>query len=276
MNDIKVVPSRLREGAWAAGFLALLAALLAPLLVWSEANGHEVSVAEQAVLILAVTWLCQRLRKQPLSEAVGKLGPASMRQFLLGIVLGAILMLAPAALLALSGATRWTVHPSSSELVVSAIIAMLAVAFAEELLFRGFLFQRLLGAIGLWPAQLVVAGLFLLTHMSNPGMDGAARMIAGANIFAASLLFGFAYVRTRSLAMPIGIHWAANLVQGPVLGLGVSGTATASLLAPEQVLTQSWLTGGAFGLEASVPGLIIIMAALLVLRRRAAIDWRRR
>ena len=275
MTDTGVLPSRLGEGAWAAGFLALLAALLAPLLIWSQANGHEVSVAEQAALILAATWLCQRLRKRPLSETVGKPGAASVRQFLAGLLLGAILMLAPAALLALAGAIRWAVHPSSGELVLSAIIAMLAVAVAEELLFRGFLFQRLLGAIGLWPAQLVVAALFLLTHIGNPGMAGSARLIAGANIFAASLLFGFAFLRTRSLAMPIGIHWAANLVQGPVLGLGVSGNATASILAPEQVSSESWLTGGAFGLEASVPGVIIIVAGLLLLRTKAATDWRR-
>lgn len=35
----------------------------------------------------------------------------------------------------------------------------------------------------------------------------------------ASLAIGRAYIRTQSLAMPIGLHFMANFLQGPVRGL---------------------------------------------------------
>lgn len=262
-KDISV-RARAAEALWAFGFLLVLAGMLAPILIWSQAVGREVSIAEQAGLILVATWLCQRLRKRPLAQVVGRPGARWARQLLTGTALGALMLLAPAALLAISGSVSWTVQPAGAGLILSAALAMLAVAIAEELLFRGFLFQRLVGAIGPWPAQLAVAGLFLLTHFGNPGMEGWTRLIAGANIFAASLLLGLVFLKTRSLAMPIGIHWAANLVQGPLLGLGVSGNATSALLAPILEPGRAWWTGGSFGLEASVPGLAGVIAVLLL------------
>ncbi|MBK6989197.1 MAG: CPBP family intramembrane metalloprotease [Bacteroidetes bacterium] len=43
-------------------------------------------------------------------------------------------------------------------------------AITEEFLFRGFIFKRLIESLGEWPAQIIISGLFLLTHLNNPGM----------------------------------------------------------------------------------------------------------
>jgi hypothetical protein len=79
------------------------------------------------------------------------------------------------------------------------------------------------------------------------------------NIFIASLVFGLAFVRTKSLAMPLGLHFMANLMQGGVLGFGVSGTEQSGLLKPVFSEIPDWLTGGQFGLKASVLGLVCIV-----------------
>jgi hypothetical protein len=59
--------------------------------------------------------------------------------------------------------------------------------------------------------------------------------------------------------MPIGIHFMANWVQGTLLGFGVSGNDEAGILKPHFTSTNDWLTGGTFGLEASLPGLITLL-----------------
>lgn len=256
--------SRLREGLWAITFLGLLAATLAPLLIWSQVAGHEISVAEQAVLILAVTWVCQLLRKQPLTDVLGRANRESIRDLVVGLLLGVALMLVPAAVLGLFGSVTWAINTASLMPTLSVVSVMAAVAVAEELLFRGFLFQRLIGAFGPWAAQLAIAGLFLLTHLNNPGMEGSAKLLASANIFLASILFGLAYLRTGGLAMPIGIHFAANAMQGAMLGMAVSGNAQAGLLIPS-FHSSGWLTGGSFGLEASLPGLTAVVLAVALL-----------
>jgi membrane protease YdiL (CAAX protease family) len=112
---------------------------------------------------------------------------------------------------------------------------------------------------------LILAGYFLLTHLNNPGMTGDVKVLAGINIFLASVMFGLAFIRTKSLAMPLGLHFMGNLMQRGVLGFGVSGTDQSSLLKPIFAKVPEWLTGGQFGLEASIPGLIFAVVTLILL-----------
>ena len=149
--------------------------------------------------------------------------------------------------------------------ILQVTLVFVAVAIAEEMLFRGFIFQRLITGFGQWPAQLIIGALFLLTHMNNPGMSGSVKVFASINIFLASIVFGLSYIRTQSLAMPIGLHFMANWTQGVLLGFGVSGNEEASLLKPIFSNSPGWLTGGSFGLEASVPGLICVIITIILL-----------
>ncbi len=96
-------------------------------------------------------------------------------------------------------------------------------------------------------------------------MTGSVRILASTNIFLASILFGLAYIRTQSLALPLGMHFMANLVQGIVLGFAVSGTDQSGLLIPVFAEVPEWLTGGQFGLEASVFGLFFVVIAIVIL-----------
>jgi len=118
---------------------------------------------------------------------------------------------------------------------------------------------------GKWPAQLIMAGYFLLINMNNPGMTGSIKLFASINIFFASIMFGLAFIKSRSLAMPIGLHFMANWVQGTLLGSGVSGNEETRLLKPLFHNAPQWLTGGSFGLEASVPGLIFVIISIILL-----------
>lgn len=252
---------RLRNGWWILIFFFVLTGLF-PLLLIAPA----VSVSQQAGLVAAASGICQLLRRRPMSELLGKLDWSWPRQFVSGGLLGIALMLVPALFLWTIGQVTWRWNGMTLAAFWSALVLFAGVAAAEELIFRGFVFQRLLDGIGEWPAQLIMGAYFVLVH-SGALTAGGGHYLAGTNIFLASLLFGLAFLRTRSLAMPLGIHFAANLTQGTVLGFGVSGNNGAGFLRPMLGGGPDWLTGGAFGLEASVPGLVcVIVAGVLVYR----------
>ena len=256
---------RLRNGWWILIFFFVLTGLFPLLLI-----APGVSVGQQAGLVAAASGICQLLRRKPISELVGKLDWSWPRQFMLGGLLGMALMLVPALFLWAIGQVTWQWNGMTLAACWSALVLYAAVAVAEELIFRGFVFQRLLDGIGEWPAQLIMGAYFVLVH-SAALTAGGGHSLAGANIFLASILFGLAFLRTRSLAMPLGIHFTANLTQGAILGFGVSGNSEAGLLRPVFGNGPDWLTGGAFGLEASVPGLVCVIAAGMLLYR-----WGRR
>lgn len=258
---------KLRNGWWFLLFFIVLAAFLGCTMLAAWKFGFEVTMWHQGIIILGASWACQLMRKRSIAELIGNLNRRWLKEFSLGGLYGALLMLVPGFLLAGCGLVHFQWNPLAQATLLSGLALCISVAFAEELLFRGFMFQRLVDGLGQWPAQVILAAWFLLTHMNNPGMTGSVKYIAALNIFLASILFGLAFLRTRSLAMPLGLHFMANWMQGSVLGFGVSGNSSLGLLIPEFIGGPVWVTGGEFGLEASFPGLVCVIALIVVLYR---------
>jgi membrane protease YdiL (CAAX protease family) len=256
---------QLRNGWWILIFFLILASMLVPALLVAQQNSMDVFIGLQAVIVVLASWICQLLRRKPLAELLGKFNLRWFKELCLGGFMGSALMLVPALIMRLLGWVNWQWNPTGTSTLASVILLFAGVAVAEELLFRGFIFQRLIAGLGQWPAQLILAGYFLLTHLNNPNMTGDVKVLAGINIFLASVMFGLTFLRTKSLAMPLGLHFMANLMQGGVLGFGVSGTDQSGLLKPIFADVPEWLTGGQFGLEASVFGLICVVVTLILL-----------
>lgn len=125
----------------------------------------------------------------------------------------------------------------------------------EELLFRGYGFQILLRAIGPWATIIPVGILFAALHAGNPNSTA----LGLANTAGFGILFGFAYLRSRDLWLPIGLHFGWNVTL-PLFGVNVSGiTIRLTGYTLEWSAGNLW-SGGAYGPEAS-----ILTSAVLVL-----------
>ena len=258
---------KLRNGWWFLVFFLVMAAILGSTMLAASKSDFEVTMGIQALIILSATWFCQLMRKRPITEVTGKWNHRWLREFAMGNIAGAVLMILPALVLAALGLVNFQWNHAAQSTLLSGFVLCISVAFAEELLFRGFMFQRLIDGIGPLLAQLILAAWFLLTHLNNPGMTGSVKFLAGLNIFLASIMFGLAFLRTKSLAMPVGLHFMANWMQGSVLGFGVSGSSSPGFMIPQFTGGPVWLTGGTFGLEASIPGLVCVVAAIVLLYR---------
>lgn len=263
----------LRNGWWILAFIALFLASQPLYRLASRAlqdRGIEGAwLAPLPVLfLLAVTWACLRLRRQRLGAVGLQPSGAWARELMAGIALGGGLILLVTGLIAAAGGVRFALDPAWSADALLAGTWMFAWAvLLEELLFRGFVFQRLVDGIGAWPALLGMALLFALAHWGNPGMEGSTRVWATIDTTLGAILLGLAYLRTQRLALPIGIHFGWNAVQGAVLGFDVSGLEQAGWLVPELLRKPQWLTGGAFGPEASVFAVVVDSVAVLLMWR---------
>ena len=107
--------------------------------------------------------------------------------------------------------------------------------------------------------------LFATAHWGNPDMQGATRVWASIDIALAALMLGMAYVRTRSLALPFGLHLGWNWMQGHVLGFDVSGVDLTGWFLPQLLDRPEWMTGGAFGPESTVFAVVVDLGVLLLL-----------
>lgn len=135
----------------------------------------------------------------------------------------------------------------------------LALTFKEEFVMRSLLLSGLLLVLrGRAALAIGLSALaFGLIHLSNPG--ASALSVAGNAL--GGVIYGTAFVLARNLWLPIGLHFAWNFVQGPVIGFPVSGMAAGGL---QQVhdLGPAWLTGGDYGPEAGAVGMVARFAVM--------------
>lgn len=106
---------------------------------------------------------------------------------------------------------------------------MALVAFAEELVFRGYILNNLLQSMNKWTALIISSLLFTLFHLSNPDIS----LLALLNIFLSGLMLGINYIFTKNLWFAILLHFSWNFYEGPILGYKVSGLTLESLLQQE-------------------------------------------
>ncbi len=145
-------------------------------------------------------------------------------------------------------------------------MTVLPVLFApvmEELLFRGIIFRIVEEMYGTLVALLVSGAFFGFAHYSNPNSGLLPALFIAIE---AGLLLGMAYVATRSLWLPIGMHFGWNFTEGDLLGAPDSGHAIHGIF---ETTTRGnpLITGGAFGPEASIITPILSLIAVGVLYR---------
>lgn len=134
---------------------------------------------------------------------------------------------------------------------------LMVAALAEESLFRGYGLQTLARARLASTGVLLTCALFGFVHLANPNAVPGFTML---NTALAGVWLGVAYLRTRSLWFPLGVHWGWNWALGSFFGLPISG---AKLVSHPLIETSDtgpfWLTGGSYGLEGGVAATIAML-----------------
>ncbi len=231
---------------------------------------HEFSLAAEVGMMAATTalstWLTMRfLERRPFLSVGLLLRQESLAEIGFGLGGGILLVVGVTLVEWGTGAIRF----QSSEVPLSAGLAhlptvtvlLLVGASAEEVLFRGYPFQRLVEASNGLLAMAVTSVVFGFLHARNPH----ATDLSVVNTVLAGVMFSLAYLRTRALWLPIGLHFSWNWTL-LVLGHPVSGLEVARM--PWEVLPisdQVWLHGGAYGPEGGAVATVALAAGALYL-----------
>lgn len=190
---------------------------------------------------------------------------------LAGFLAGAVLFSIVVGVLWLAGSYHVTGTDPQVDWLPGVLVAGIGAGIGEEIITRGVLFRIVEEGLGTWWALAISALFFGAAHIFNPG----ATLWSSASIaIEAGLLLAMVYHVTRSLWACIGLHAAWNIMQGTVYGIPVSGGASKGWLISNRT-GPGWLSGGAFGAEASVVALavcsLLTLALLIVALRRGSI-----
>jgi membrane protease YdiL (CAAX protease family) len=264
------------------GFLAIWAALLAGVVMSAVLIGGDdwfsdlgwrfvVEIGGTLAVLAALVIMAFAIDKRG-ADTLG-FNAKRLIDLVTGTLLGAVIFAAPLVVLLGLGAAR--IEPDFSAFSATALGLAVVLCFfnvvTQEVLVRSYIFQELWKKYGAAIAIGVTTLIFVGLHAA-PISQGTLGLIAGANILVASVMLGLAYVRTNALWLPIGIHLGWNTLQGPVLGINVTGndiglgTWNVFVFSGDQLLA-----GGAMGVEGGVAGLVGPVLGLVAV----ALIWRR-
>ena len=153
--------------------------------------------------------------------------------------------------------------------VLGLLVLMIAVSIWEELYFRGYLLRNMKDGfsinntkpkVALTVAVILSSLAFGFAHTSNPNSS----LFSFINITTAGIVLAYPYIYTQSMAVSVGLHLSWNYFQGVIFGLPVSGLELEAAFFQSTVAEPEYLTGGHFGPEGGVIGLmgLVIMALL--------------
>jgi membrane protease YdiL (CAAX protease family) len=262
-----VVVAHLAVGVFLGTTLEVLKLPPAHYLLWA-------SCLVLVALLASFTLLTGFFEGKPLSSIGLAFCGRWKSEFAIGVILGAAMILAVAAMEWGLGLARFAWNYNSLGQVFSGaayyVVLFAVAATNEELAFRGYPFQRLVDAIGPVSAVGVSSLFFGFVHLGNPSHT----WLSTCNTALVGVPLAVAYLRTRALWLPIGLHFGWNFFQSYALGLEVSGIQFSSTLLKPDVHGLVWLTGGSYGPEGGVlaTGVIVVATLCLLFARRIYIN----
>jgi membrane protease YdiL (CAAX protease family) len=258
------------------GVLFRLALEVVPHQGWgSYLEGGAGWLVQAVILFVPATligWGCgATLEGLPMRALGWALHRGWVRDLLMGSLFGAASLLLAGVIASAPGGfnltmTKASMWPMVVKTLLSSALIFICSGAAEEVLFRGYPLQTVLRSWPTWAAIIPSSVAFAAIHLDNPN---TVRGFTFINTTLAGVWLAVAYLRTRSLWFPLGVHWAWNWTMGAVLGLPVSGI---SEITPEPLLRvadkgPAWLTGGAYGIEGGAACTIVLLISTLFIWR---------
>lgn len=277
MSSLPESPARLHVG-WRVllGFLVAVMAELLGAAVATVAAGSRPRLWEAisepiaaAVMLVGFTFLLTTADQVPGSSlaAMGLGRARAWREAGFGVALGAVMVSAAVLFVALLGNLHFSLRLNGRSLrfALLELFILATGAMKEELMFRGYPFQRLVEGLGAAGAMAGMSVLFGMVHLANP--HATLWGWGFFNTIAIGIVFSIAYLRTRSLWLPWGLHFGWNTSLGVVFGLPVSGVTQFAVVVKGTAQGPDWLTGGGYGLEASPLGTVAIVLGLIAMMK---------
>jgi len=139
-------------------------------------------------------------------------------------------------------------QPRAFLLMLIALITLLLVTLAQEAIFRGYIFARLIRAMGPTMATLLMSAIAAAASAFHPQSTRLSILVT----FLMSILLSLAYLRTRALWLPWGMHFAWSASAAILFGLPVAGSIGYTAIVDTGAFGPTWLTGGLYGPEGAL------------------------
>jgi uncharacterized protein len=232
------------------------------------------AIIASSFVIFTYIFFYRKYEKREIGEYSSK---GISKNILLGVLIGVTLQGLTILVIYLWGDFRIiSINPFSS--IITPFAVAFSVAIFEETLLRGIIFRIVEEKLGSYISLAISAIIFGAAHLLNPDSSVISSLCIGIVGF----MFGASYIYSRSLWLPIAIHFSWNFVQSGIFGAITSGNEQTSSLFNTKISGAELITGGAFGPEGTIQAtlfwlLVSILLMILITKQNKLIKpyWKK-
>lgn len=214
-------------------------------------------IIASSVVILAYIYFYRKYEKRKIWEFSSK---GLLKNTILGVLIGTSLQALTILVIYLWGDLQIiSVNPFSS--IITPFAVAFSVAIFEETLLRAIIFRIVEEKLGSYISLAISAIIFGAAHLLNPDSSVISTLCIGIVGF----MFGASYIYSRSLWLPIAIHFSWNFVQSGIFGAITSGNEKMSSLFSTKISGAELITGGAFGPEGTIQATLLWLIVSIVI-----------
>ena len=213
-------------------------------------------IIASSFVIFTYIYFYRKYEKREIGEFSGK---GLLKNTILGVLIGTTLQGLTILVIYFFGDFQLiSVNPFSS--IITPFAVAFSVAIFEETLLRGIIFRIVEEKLGSYISLLISAIIFGVVHLLNPDSS----VISSICIGIVGFMFGASYIYSRSLWLPIAIHFSWNFVQSGIFGAITSGNEKTSSLFSTKISGAEFITGGAFGPEGTIQATLFWLLVSIV------------
>ena len=231
--------------------------LLARTQLPENAGNIILAIAESAIALLTYTFLFRVYEKRKISElSTDAFWKNAVIGFTTGFALQSIFILI-IYLIANYSVTR--INQVSS--LLPSFAAALTAGFVGEIVIRGIFFRLTEEKLGTVLTLIICVLFFAIMHLNG---KGAGVLSVSSTAIEAGLLLSAAYIFSRSLWLPVFLHFAWDFAEPGVFGAINPGITIDQSLLTSKIEGPSILTGGQLGPQNSIQAFLLCTLASLV------------
>lgn len=261
----------LNIGSLIGSLITLPLIVIMGIIPYFESNQNLIILLSSLISFIGISLLVffrvKKIEKRNISS-IGFEKSGFLKKYLLGFVIGLILMSIVVLILYLFGFVDINKNPSQPVGIFAIsnvsiiLIGWIIQGGTEEILTRGWLMNVLSARYNVHIGLFISSVFFGALHLPNPNVN----YIAILNIILVGYLFGLYVLKTNDLWGACGIHSAWNFAQGNLFGFEVSGiNVSIGSLLDLNLKGNPSISGGNFGPEAGLCSTVVLLLGIILI-----------
>ncbi len=228
----------------------------------NDSKNYIISVSEAVLALVSYIFLFRFYEKRQVKELrVSTVVTNAVTGFTTGLTLQSLFIL---VIYVMGHYSILYINPVT--FVIPGFMAALTAGFVAELLLCGIIFRLTEEKLGTVIALIISTLIFAIAHGS---VEGATFISICATTVQAAIMLNAAYIFSRSLWLPIFLHFSWDFAEPAIYGAVNPGISVLKSLFESKITGPAILSGGQFGPQNSIQSFVLCSITAFIFLRLA-------